>query len=835
MNPHPSQTQCKQARKTPRLGRTRLIPTAIKRLGRFWVLLMLGLLLTLGSAFVPLNSLTQAQEPGKKTSVSSALQEAQQLNAKGRQQLANGQAALALKTWRSAETQYQAAQNNKGVLGSQLNQATALQVLGFYRQARQQLNHIETQLDSSSDSLLKAQGLLSLGNLLRLQGETERSQTLLTASLAIAQALPNSTAPITSQVHLSLANTLRTQNQAQVALKHYQQAATLAPSELLRRQAQLNQLSLRLEQNDLSAAIDLALTLAPKLTQLSLSSNSISARVNFAQSLITLNETNPLPPSLPAVESILKTAIEQAHSLGDVRSQSYALGILGHWYEQQGNWDEAIATTHPALKLAEALQADDIAYQWHWQLGRIFQHQFEEGPSNPTSANLSVMQERAIAQYSAAIENLSALRSDLTALNPDVQFEFRAQVEPVYRQLVALLLHAPEPTSEQLAQARQVIEALQLAELDNFFRDACASPEEINIDNLDANAAILYPILLPDRLELILKLPGDAKLKHYSHTGLSAERVNQAVQALTTLLKRRSSNPQQLKASAQQLYSWLIQPFETELETALDREQSEIKTLSFVLDGPLRNLPMGALYDGNRYLIERYAVAVTPGLNLLDPKPLPRKALRVLVAGAENAPSFRAANLAPLQNVSLELEGIQNNLAQTEVLADEVFLKGNLSQQINKQSFNIVHLATHGQFSADPEETFLLDWQDRISTREMDELLFLDDPRRAVQDPIELLVLSACETAAGDDRAALGLAGIAIRAGARSTVASLWRIDDASTAEFMVRFYKELANTNLSKAEALRNIQLAFLKEYKRTDYRRPYHWAPFILLGNWL
>ena len=128
-----------------------------------------------------------------------------------------------------------------------------------------------------------------------------------------------------------------------------------------------------------------------------------------------------------------------------------------------------------------------------------------------------------------------------------------------------------------------------------------------------------------------------------------------------------------------------------------------------------------------------------------------------------------------------------------------------------------------------------MDWRSRIPAKDIDDLLFLFDPKRSVENPIELLVLSACETAAGDNRAALGLAGIAIRAGARSTIATLWNIDDASTAEFMGRFYQQLSLSEINKAEALRNVQMAFLKEYKGTDYRRPYHWAAFTLIGNWL
>jgi CHAT domain-containing protein len=104
--------------------------------------------------------------------------------------------------------------------------------------------------------------------------------------------------------------------------------------------------------------------------------------------------------------------------------------------------------------------------------------------------------------------------------------------------------------------------------------------------------------------------------------------------------------------------------------------------------------------------------------------------------------------------------------------------------------------------------------------------------RRQQNDPIELMVLSACQTAEGDDRAALGLAGMAIRSGARSTLATLWAVNDESTAALMTQFYQELSNADLSKAEALR---LAQIKILQNPEFSHPYYWSPFVLIGNWL
>lgn len=472
-----------------------------------------------------------------------------------------------------------------------------------------------------------------------------------------------------------------------------------------------------------------------------------------------------------------------------------------------------------ALVIAQSINASDISYQWQWQMGRslLAENAIDE----------------AIKYYTEAFKNLSDLRSDLVALNPEVQFDFRESAEPVYRQLVDLLLRSPQVSRDRLIQARQVMEALQLAELDNFFGDACAQAKQVNIDQLDATAAVIYPIILPNRLEVIVKLPGSDNLRHYSHTNISETQVDVAVSHLQNSLKQRSTSLGLIKKEAKQLYDWLIKPFADELETTKTREQSQIKTLVFVLDGSLRNLPMAILHDGQKYLIERYAVSVTPSLQLLEPKPLQKEALSVLIAGATDAPSFQKEGLNAIDNVAVELAGIKERIQRNKILENQEFSKQNVQININNTPFNILHLATHGKFSSNPERTFILDWNERINVKDLDTLLRLNYQR--IANPIELLILSACETATGDNRAALGLAGVAIRAGARTTLASLWQINDASTAEFMIQFYQELNRGQVTKAEALRNTQLAFLQQSTDSDYNRPYHWAAFILVGNWL
>ncbi|NET53391.1 MAG: CHAT domain-containing protein, partial [Merismopedia sp. SIO2A8] len=183
-----------------------------------------------------------------------------------------------------------------------------------------------------------------------------------------------------------------------------------------------------------------------------------------------------------------------------------------------------------------------------------------------------------------------------------------------------------------------------------------------------------------------------------------------------------------------------------------------------------------------------------------------------------------------LENVEVEVSEIQNQLPSRLFLNRE-FTQTTLADRIQAVNAPIVHLATHGQFSSEPMETFVLAWDQRIDINTLSAIL---QTRNAETNPIELLVLSACKTAEGDDRAALGLAGIAVRSGARSTLASLWTVDDQATADMMSQFYRELAQspTAIAKAEALRRAQIKLLES---DFYDAPRFWAPFILVGNWL
>ncbi len=786
------------------------------------------------------------------------------LDIQGQLQLTIGQPSAAIETWRQGMEIYQKIDNLEGVSRSQINQAQALQALGLYPRACTTLLK-SLDLDRPDCTLseqdlqtltvpqsvpLQILALRSLGNVLRIMGKSEQSKMVLVKSWQLAEPLGND--QDLAEIYLSLGNTARTLGNRQLTTKpqplnllnssgdcisketppqktdFYQQAAAcyrqaeLSSSPLTQIQAQLNLLSLGIQTQQMAEIPTLLPKIQANLAELKPSHTAINAQLNYVQTLTCLKtaldptstqlrtaiaqqcshqeliKSSPslLIPSWQEIGQIAMTAYQQAQALGNQKAQANALGYLASTYQQRENWTQAQQLTEQALQILSALNAPDISYLWQWQLGQLYQIQ----------GNL----EEAIAVYTLAFDNLQALRQDLVSANPDLQFSFRDSVEPVYRELVDLLLQAENPAQEKLKQARNVLESLQIAELNNFFQEACLEAKPQSIDNLDSQAAVFYSIVLPERLVVILSLPGQP-LRYYA-TSVDSATVELTFDDLFANLNPFISSPEPLK-SYQQFYDWLIRPARAQLQ------DNGIKTLVFVLDGVLRNVPMAALHDGQQYLVEQYNLALTPGLQLLSPRSFALDKRNTLAGGLASA----RQGFPALPGVKQEVTEI-STIVPTEVLLDDGFTRDRLIQSIQANAFPIVHLATHGQFSSQAENTFLLTWDERINVKDLDQLL--KEP-----NPIELLILSACQTAVGDKRAILGLAGMAVRARARSTVATLWAVQDQSTAELMAQFYRVFNQPGVTKAEALRQAQLSLLKA---PEYQHPFYWAAFVLVGNW-
>ncbi|NEO72735.1 CHAT domain-containing protein [Moorena sp. SIO3H5] len=415
--------------------------------------------------------------------------------------------------------------------------------------------------------------------------------------------------------------------------------------------------------------------------------------------------------------------------------------------------------------------------------------------------------------YAKAFDTIQSLGSDLTRINPAIQVYFGEIVESVYQEFIGSLLDSEETGSNQptLRKVRQVIESLHLTQLNNFREIVPLNPNLIQIDQIDSQAAVIYPIILDDRLEVILHLPGQP-LQRYS-TPLSAKEVEQTLREMQRLLK---TPVRSVKSSGNKVYKWLIKPVETELA------KSSINTIVFVPNSGLRNISMAALHDGEQYLLEKYAIAVTPALQILEPQPQLQRPLRALIAGVSES----RLGYPALPFVEVEVEKI-SSIIPSSVLLNQSFTTTALENALNSSYFPVVHLATNGEFSS--EDTFILAWDKKITAKEFEKLLGSREQEKF--DPIELLVLSSCEGAQGNNQTPFGLAGLALRSRVPSIIGPLVFVDDQATAVVMVQFYQEFTQRNVTKAEALRRAQLSLLEDPK---YQHPYYWAHFVIIGDW-
>jgi CHAT domain-containing protein len=501
---------------------------------------------------------------------------------------------------------------------------------------------------------------------------------------------------------------------------------------------------------------------------------------------------------------LLSAAEIAAVEIGDERLLSYAQGYRGGLYVAADRLDEARMLTRRALLSADRVAAHDVLYRWHSQLSRI-----ERRAGNGAAA---------LAAARRAVDALSVARTDSSRVLDSAGARFEEEIEPVYLELVDLILERAKTqkgSSQQslLTEARNTLEGLKAEEVRDYFEDACLTAQRKVAPDEVPGAAVLYPVLLSDRVELILGREG--VLSHYT-VEIGRKEIDQQARELRRSLPNRVSRV--YLRSATSLYDALIRPIEKELAGA--------KVLVVIPSGQLRQIPFAALYDGQKheYLIEKIAVATTPGLTLTDPRPLPATALQALAAGISEAVQGYSA----LPSVAVEIDTVSQTFSSV-VLLNSDFTASRFEQTIARRPVSVVHIASHGEFRPESSESFVLTYDGKISMNRLAEAI--GRTRLRAEEPLELLVLSACETAAGDDRSALGLAGVALHSGARSAIATLWYVSDEAAGTLISRFYREIGNGR-SRADALRIAQLSLLNEH---EFNHPVFWSPFLLISNWL
>lgn len=790
-----------------------------------------------------------------------------------------GQTSAAIATWQQVTEHYRQLQSRPSAqstryqqqLGRSLTeQAQAYMRIGQSRKAAAllcgSLGGLETCTEGSAlaiaqataDLLGQTAALGSLGQVHRIMGDYEQSNAYLNAALASAQQLGDPVleaatysdlgATASSQAlvryrqarsaeplgDLERASSLNSQGQKfdQAALQYFQQS-------LARQIPPLNQVRVTLalipvyDRTGMTTAAQQARQQAQQLlSRLPNTQEKVLATIDLAQMLVPTSARQPQSirqcpgaEAIAAAEQLLHQASDTATQIGDRRSQSFALGELGRLSECRGALPEALKLTQQARVAAE--REFDSRYLWEWQAGRILQQQAQP--------------DAAIQAYKESVATLETIRDDILVANRDVQFDFRDTIEPLYRQLVNLQLTQGKPSelipapvenqSDGLSQVLITLDSLKLAELQNYFGNDCVltarsvdlvAPKQLLTQG--DRAAVLSTVMLDERTAVILTLPDGSRQYEWIPLSRSqlTERVNDYRRGLEIDFRRYDPLP------AQRLYNLLVRPF----EAVLTAEQ--VETLVFVQDNILRSVPMSALHDGNQFLIQRYAIAYTPSLQLTSLNPFNLRGLRALAVGLTTAsPADSAAGFfAALGNVESEINAVKEQLPDSVTLTGSEFLLKNMEQVLDSGDFPILHIATHGIFGTESDDTFLVTGDrpdNKLTLTRLDHLLRQVKPER----PVELLVLTACTTAVGDDRAALGLAGVAAQAGVRSVLASLWFVNDTATARLIGTFYKNVNTPQVSKARALQQAQIQLIEA--EGEFSRPAYWAPFVLIGNWL
>jgi CHAT domain-containing protein/tetratricopeptide (TPR) repeat protein len=713
-----------------------------------------------------------------------------------------GRHEQALAQWKEALAQADSAGDAAARARAHLGLGTSYVALGRPGPALEQLRRAEALAAASGDPRLTIGVTAAIGNAEVLAGRPEGRATL---GRALAQAEQAGARDLAARVGNDLASVLAGSGERQRAIELYRSAlagARAAGDDALTAQVAVN-LARALQAVGRAQEAASPLALAQEAARRLPPSHTKSSVLISAARLQTAAKAGS---GRARAAADLDEAIASARATGDARMLSYALGYRAELEAAAGRSGDALALSRDAAHYAQLAGAPEALYRWQWQTARLLR---DQGDANG-----------AITAYRLAVASMEAVRRDLPTAGAGGGF--REQAGPLYLELVDALLkrsgRSGDATAAQadLGEARLTLEQLKSAELEDYFRDDCVAAlksKTRGIDSLDGQTAAIYPIVLPDRLAVLLSLPDGLRL--YT-TPVRSAKLAQEVHALRSGFEKRTTR--EFMPHARQVYDWLVRPLRGDLEGA------GIATLVFVPDGVLRTIPLAALHDGSDFLVARYAVATSPGLTLTDPRPLRDAKPRMLVGAlTESVQGF-----PPLPAVADEVAALDAIFGGT-VLADAQFNAAGFERAIERRPYSIVHVASHGEFGSTVGDTFVLTHDSRITLDQLEAQLGSTAYR---DQPVELLALSACQTASGDDRAALGLGGVAVKAGARSALATLWSVSDRASTILVSAFYERLQKDGMSKAQALRAAQQVLLADKR---YRHPAYWAPFLLIGNWL
>ena len=695
--------------------------------------------------------------------------------------------------------------NNRDLFDGLLGAAASYQLEGYSKKALPLLFKAQ-QISRFLTTDEQVQGHLLLGRLYFEIGEYPLSAQQLD-KVAKLSSDPYVRAEALNTVG-AIHSTLNTPSEAEKAFAEAMKFAAEAKSSQLQLTIQTNELRHQLAYGNQSIA---RMRLAPSWQTLQnqrASANTtelnISLAILYHQSVLNAKAK---PIWRARAIQLLEEAISTSESLGNNLLLGYALGYKGRVLSESSNSEKDLATalalSERAAFLASASQAYESAYLWQWQAARIY--------------NKQAQVTEAIKSYNDAILTLENVRQELITGSP---FTFHQKVQPLFTELSDLLLTTARAAGgaekqSYLKNVQNILEQAKSAELQDYFQNDCVIPDEsVNLDQIEAATAVIYPVILPDRVEVLVNVRDQV---HQFVSRIEAGDLKDLVNEFRDQLQVDFGDEEYLEIG-EELYDLLFAQVEDLFS------ENKINTLLVIPDGVLRTIPMAAVYDGEAFMVQRFAIATTPGISLTLPKPLNVENSNFFAGGISEA----VQGYVGLPGVPRELQNLEATYGAS-VLRDANFKRDDLKEQLTSADYSIVHIATHGHFDSNPQESYLLTYDDKLTMDLLEESI---GNRKNVGEPLELLVLSACETAAGDSRAALGLAGVALKAGARSAVATLWQISDAATVEIIDTFYEYTAKEGVTKARAM---QLAQIRLIEQPRFQHPTDWAPFLMIGNWL
>jgi len=617
---------------------------------------------------------------------------------------------------------------------------------------------------------------------------------------------------------VDLANLEMLEHQPDAARDRLREARTLAAADPLTRATIDLQLARLADGNERVALVESA---SKSLD----AARSVPARQHLALAARALEQGSL---ALEIADRHLALAHDAALASGDVALLVEVDDVLSQRYEDADRFDEA--SRFVAEGLGRSAEATPGLAHVHllWRQGRL--------------ASREHRYELARASYLRAVAEVEALRPDIPIEYEDGNSSFRRTLAPIYLGLAEQLLRqAPSQSAAEqqgtLQRVRNVVELLKQTELQDYLGDRCIVAAETAAGVVEGTA-ILYPIIFADRLEMLVETRRG--ITRFS-TAVTARTLTRTANEMASTFR---AAPRGGMGAARELYDWLVRP----LEPILQGES--IDTLVIVPDGVLRLVPFAALHDGKGYLVEKLAVATVPGLSmtnvapsapgpatalvagLSEPGPVVDKlpagvAQTILGPGTSRSPTKLREALS-LPGVKREVDGVARTLSG-ETLMDSAFTAKQFERRFTEGRYRVVHIASHGVFGGSASASFIMTYDELLTMDRLQGMLGESAGRNAA---IDLLTLSACETAEGDDRSPLGISGAALKAHAKSAVGTLWPVEDTAAEKVMQSFYEGLRAGKQTKARALRDAQLKLLRDPR---YEHPFFWAPFIVVGNWL